>query len=288
MSASPPARARLLATDLDRTLLPNGAQPESALARPLLARLVEERGLVLAYVTGRRLELVEEAMAHYDLPRPHFVLADVGSSLYRDVNGTWTPSAEWEARLDQDWGGRHGAQLATLFEHEPELTLQEPAAQGRHKLSYDAPERAQALLRRMREHLRAANLAAVVVHSVDETRGQGLIDVLPARSSKLRALEHLLELAGIARADCLFAGDSGNDLEVLTSTIPAVLVANATPELRARLRGARHPRLHLASGDLFGMNGNYAAGVLEGWVHYHPGDRELLERLHHELRGATP
>ena len=42
--------ARLLATDLDRTLLPNGAAPEDPRARPLLAALVSDQDLVLALI----------------------------------------------------------------------------------------------------------------------------------------------------------------------------------------------------------------------------------------------
>ena len=29
-------------------------------------------------------------------------------------------------------------------------------------------------------------------------------------------------------------------------------------------------RLHVADGGLLGMNGNYAAGILEGVAHFHP------------------
>ncbi len=277
---------RLLATDLDRTLLPNGAQREDPAARPLLAALAERLDLLLAYVTGRRLELVEEALAEYALPRPDFVLADVGTTLHLARGGGWERSRAWSERLARDWGGRRAADVAPLLRGDPALELQEPAAQGEFKLSFfasldvDAP----ALLDRAHAALAEAGLRSAVVHSVDEAAGRGLVDVLPACGTKLGALEFLLADRGLAPADVVFCGDSGNDLEVLVSHLPSVLVANADEAVRARaLHEARErgheANLYAARGGLLGMNGNYAAGILEGWVHYHPADRATLDEL---------
>jgi HAD superfamily hydrolase (TIGR01484 family) len=280
---------RLLATDLDRTLLPNGPEEESPGARPLLAALAAELELQLAYVTGRRLELVEAAIEEYDLPRPHFVLADVGTSLYAPRGAGWELSPAWTARLAEDWDGRTARDLAPLLAGlaaGAQLELQEPAAQGEFKLSFYTPLEvdAEALVHRVRAALAGAGLRAAVVHSVDAAARTGLLDVLPACSAKLRALEHLMAARGVARREVVFAGDSGNDLEVLVSPIPAVLVANADEDLRARaLREAAdagfRERLYAARGGLFGMNGNYAAGILEGWVHFHPEDTGRLAAL---------
>jgi len=54
---------RVLATDLDRTLLPNGRWPADADAIPLLNALTESHGLFVVYVTGSNLELPERASA---------------------------------------------------------------------------------------------------------------------------------------------------------------------------------------------------------------------------------
>lgn len=74
--------ARLICTDLDRTLLPNGPQPESATARERFTALVAHPAVTLAYVSGRHRRLVEEAIEHYRLPIPDFVIGDVGTTLY--------------------------------------------------------------------------------------------------------------------------------------------------------------------------------------------------------------
>ena len=67
----------------------------------------------------------------------------------------------------------------------------------------------------------------------------------------------------------LFAGDSGNDLQVLASSVPSVLVGNATADVAREAvalatEAGHREALHVARGGLFGMNGNYAAGILEG------------------------
>ena len=71
-------------------------------------------------------------------------------------------------------------------------------------------------------------------------------------------------------------------LEVLASAIPAVLVANAADEVRRQAlersaAGGWMRQLHLATGGWSGLNGNYAAGILEGIAHYHPDLTDLLE-----------
>jgi hypothetical protein len=71
----------------------------------------------------------------------------------------------------------------------------------------------------------------------------------------------------------VFAGDSGNDLAVLGTDLPSVLVANADPSVQqaaeaASQAGGHEDLLYLARSGYRGMNGNYAGGVLEGVVHF--------------------
>jgi len=279
-------RSALLATDLDRTLIPNGEAPESPGARELLAAWVEDAGVELVYVTGRSLALVEEAIERWKLPPPHHVLADVGSSLYRRVGATWRLDEAWERRLSLDWPAAPRARLAASFADEPELTLQEPAAQRPFKQSFYSPLEydVESLRQRVLPRLERRGLRSVIVFSVDEAAGVGLVDVLPKGGTKRGALELLIEAGGWSLADVLFAGDSGNDLEVLVSSIPSVLVANADDALRERVRREAEQRgngdrLHLARGGVLELNGNYAAGILEGWLHFHPDDRGSIEQL---------
>jgi HAD superfamily hydrolase (TIGR01484 family) len=269
----------LLATDLDRTLLPNGEQPESPLARQYFRRLVTRPEVRLAYVTGRHRELVEAAMAEYDLPRPDFVIADVGTSLYEIDADSWHQVEGWQQTIALDWGGRNALELAEIVGENAGLRMQEAAKQGACKLSYYAPPLADPseLLDAVRRRLEACGARVNLVWSIDETTATGLLDVLPASASKHHALEFLLTRLGIPLNRAVFAGDSGNDMEVLISGFPSVLVANAQESVRTEaVARADAANLYLAHGGLLGMNGNYSAGILEGVVHFIPATREWL------------
>jgi HAD superfamily hydrolase (TIGR01484 family) len=267
----------LICTDLDRTLLPNGAEPESPGARDRFRALVARPEVELAFVSGRHRALVEEAIAQYGLPHPDYAIGDVGTSIYSVQDGEWSQWPAWDAVLEHDWGPRDGVALVPLFRDIEALTPQEDEKQGRFKSSYYAPvsvdvgQLKQQMLRRLAEE----GLPSRIIWSVDENTDSGLVDVLPESASKLHAVRFLMEHSGHRLANTLFAGDSGNDLEVLCSDVHSVLVANASDSVREQaLRLARQAgtlqALYTARGGLRGMNGNYSAGILEGLVHFMP------------------
>jgi HAD superfamily hydrolase (TIGR01484 family) len=274
----------LLCTDLDRTLLPNGEQPESPPARALFARLAARPGVTLVYVTGRHRALVQAALDEFQLPRPAHVIADVGTSIYDVGPVTWQHSHDWQVDIAADWAGATHAQLVELFAGLTQLELQEPEKQNDFKLSYylalEIDRRA--LMARMQALLQDRGVHASLIWSIDDLRQVGLLDVLPAGATKLHALDFLRTRLGFSLAETLFAGDSGNDLPVLASNIPAVLVANASEVVRtAALQQAtaqgHSAALYLAHGGFQGMNGNYSAGILEGLAHFLPASLDFLD-----------
>jgi len=263
---------RLLCTDLDRTLIPNGAQAESPGARERFTQLASRDEVTLAYVSGRHRALIEQAIEEYDLPQPDYAIADVGSTIYRVNAGNWESWNEWAAQIAPDWRGLSHDTLRDRVQISPALTLQEAEKQNRHKLSFylDLNADIPALLARMREVLAREGIKANLIYSMDEAVAVGLLDVLPTSANKLHAIRFLMETKQFALADTLFAGDSGNDLDVLLSEVPSVLVANAASEVRELARAAYHSSLYFARGGYLGMNGNYSAGILEGAAHFWP------------------
>lgn len=262
----------LLCSDLDRTLLPNGLQPESKLARSLLHRLAKHPDVTLAYVSGRHLGLIEQAMKAYALPTPAFAVGDVGTSIYRSIQGEWRLWGQWAEHIATDWGDYTASDLAHLFTDIDSIAMQEPEKQNRFKLSYYASASLDhaALIAEMQACLEAQSVRASLMWSVDETSATGLLDVLPMSATKLGAVRFLMAELGFSDQQVLFAGDSGNDLPVLVSGLPAVLVANATPQVRSEALRHAPGNLYCAQGGFMGMNGNYASGVLEGLAHFHP------------------
>lgn len=267
----------LLCTDLDRTLIPNGDEPESPGARERFARFVARNGVTLAYVTGRHRALVEQAIRDYALPPPDYVIGDVGTSIYARSGTGWSQVTEWQEVIGADWAGADHPSLAARLSGIGQIRLQEPEKQNRFKLSYYAPPDLdhQALLARVRERLAPSGVNASLIWSIDEAAGLGLLDILPANATKYHAVVFLMDRTGHDESSTLFAGDSGNDLEVLASPIPSVLVANGHPAVRAEARrlaeAAGHAgRLYEATGGWGGMNGNYSAGILEGVARFRP------------------
>lgn len=267
----------LLCTDLDRTLLPNGHAPESPGALAAITRLAAHPQLRLAYVTGRHQALVEEAIGEYGIPVPDYVIGDVGTRIYTVTDHGWQPWTSWQERLQQAWHGHRREDVEELLGDIAGLRLQEAPKQGPFKVSYYAPMDLDeaALLEQVRQGLARRDMPSELIWSVDETVEVGLLDVLPPDTSKLTAIHHLMAELEIPLDRTMFSGDSGNDLAVLTSDIPAVLVANASDAIRARAgelaaANGAPDALYLATGGFNGMNGNYAAGILEGLAHYHP------------------
>jgi len=274
----------LVCTDLDRTLIPNGPESESPQARRCFAALVAHSEVTLAYVSGRDRSLVEKAIVNYCLPVPEFVVSDVGTTIYQLAdNSRWEQQSAWEEEIAQDWAGSNHADLKALLHDLPDLRLQEPAKQNRFKLSYYVPLQSdrEALAAVIRHRLKTAGTRARLIWSTDDPQGIGLLDILPARASKYHAVEALMKLHGFNDANTVFCGDSGNDIEVLASHIPAVLVANARPDVRELARRladetGHADRLYIARGGFLEMNGHYSGGMLEGIVHFHPQALEWL------------
>lgn len=272
----------MLCTDLDRTLIPNGTAAESPYARAHFANLVRQPHVTLAYVSGRNLEQIEEAIKTYQLPMPNFAITDVGSSIYQHKFSGWQSWRAWDVRIGLDWAGASAEHISSLLADVCELRLQEPEKQARHKVSFYAPLSTTAtnLQQVIGQRLAQRGVRANVIWSIDEETQLGLVDILPTRAGKRQAVEFLMQARGFSREQTVFAGDSGNDLDVMLSDIPAVLVANAHPEVKAQSVTQSNNNLYIAQGDFLGMNGNYSAGILEGISHFRPDIGEWLTQQH--------
>jgi len=262
----------LLCTDLDRTLIPNGTQPLSPGATQRFKQLADLKETTLAYVTGRHRALVEQAISDFTLPQPDFVIADVGTTIYQINASGWQHLSNWDAEIAPDWRGLAHEDISKLLEEFPTLLLQEPEKQNLHKLSFYIPLKTDVsiLIRDINIKLKLADIKANLIWSIDEEAQIGLLDVLPSSANKLHAIRFLMNKQGFTLENTIFAGDSGNDLDVLMSDIPSILVGNADTEVRKQAAKAHEMSLYIAKGDFLGMNGNYCAGIVEGVAHYLP------------------
>jgi len=274
----------LLCTDLDRTLIPNGSQPESPGARDLFARLASRPEVMLAYVSGRDAARIGRAIEEFDLPLPQHVVADVGTSIFDiDSTGQWVENLDWDREIRQDWGEQGRDSLTRLLAEFSELRVQERSKQSRLKLSFYVSTRIDAadLIKKIQMRISSHEIPVTLVYSLDEGHNIGLLDVLPERANKLHAIKFMIEQSEFDISRTVFCGDSGNDLSVLASEIPGVLVANASEDVQRQALqlsecGGYPDRIYVARGEFLGMNGNYSAGILEGVHHFFPDCMQLI------------
>ncbi len=267
----------LLCTDLDRTIIPNGYQPEHPEARTYFKQLCCLSEVTLVYVSGRNQQLVKQAIKEYALPVPDFAITDVGTKIFQLVQEKWQELGFWQEQIAADWKGKNHGQLQQALSRFPELSLQEKSKQNSFKLSYYLPLDADRgkIIQQAETLLTQMGVAASLIWSVDEPEQIGLLDVLPRHATKLHAIECLRRQLGFCHEELIFAGDSGNDLPVLTSSIRSVLVANADQQTKRQAQQLVEQNgcvdsLYQAQHNDFPLGGNYSAGVLQGVVFFIP------------------
>ncbi|WP_313540066.1 HAD family hydrolase [Sphingomonas sp.] len=231
------ARPRLLACDIDNTL--TGCVEGAA------AFAAWHAGGTLPFIvaTGRGFDAARQILARWELPLPDAMIVDVGTRLMlAGTDGQWRECPHFARSLDAGWD-RHAVArtLASLgIPPQPEDTA------GPHKLSFfgDSVD-ADAI----RGALAAAGLDARVIFSHGH-----LIDVVAPLGGKASAIAAYAARSGWSLAQVVAAGDSGNDLDMLTACGHAIVVGNAADEL------ADLP----ARAGLHRVAAAHANGVLEG------------------------
>ena len=284
----------LLCSDLDRTLIPNGYQEESADARAVFRLLAEHSNLYLAYVSGRDRKLILGAIEEFYLPVPDYAIGDVGTTFYRVIDDNWQLADDWSDEIGKDWKGLDREELVEFVLGIKEIRLQEPRKQKRYKLSFYTEQNVdpQRLINDIRFILSERGIRANIIWSTDETGANGLLDIIPVRANKLHAIQFLMQQEQFPEDRTVFAGDSGNDLDVLTSGLQTILVKNAREEVRKEALATLSAinllhRLYFPEGNFWGMNGNYAAGVMEGLVYFVPETGEWVASAVEKIKGTS-
>lgn len=232
---------RLLVCDIDNTLIGDREALDG-----FLVWLEDHRDRVtFGVATGRVLERALAVLERWGVPRPDVLITAVGSEIhYGDPD--LTVDSTWQRSIDDRWDPQG---LRACLAEVPGVRLQPERDQREFKLSYFVDRDEWPGTREVRRRLREHRLAANLVFSHHE-----LLDLLPIRASKGRAVRYLARRWGLGMDEVLVAGDSGNDADMLKSHALGVVVGNYSSELRP-LRGRE--RIYFA-------DASYALGVLEG------------------------
>ena len=263
---------KILATDLDRTLLPNGSWESDSEAISLFNELTEKNEVLVVYVTGRNLALTENAIKEFGVRYPDILCADVGTSIRKYKNGEWTFDEGWVEHINSKSPGWDAMAIRDTVAGIDGMREQESEHLSPFKQSYYVEhEIKDQVLEKVDERVKG-KFDEVIVYSFDSQDGKGLLDFLPASATKQTALEYVAEEYGAAKEDVVFCGDSGNDIFPLTAGFCGVLVKNADDQLVEKVKKAmnQNPELNVyfAKGGFMGLNGYYTGGVIEGACHY--------------------
>ena len=263
---------KILATDLDRTLLPNGSWESDSEAIGLFNDLTAQHDALVVYVTGRNLTLTENAIKEYGVRYPDILCGDVGTSIRKYENGEWHFDHGWIEHVHKQSPRWDAMAIRDAVADIDGIREQESEHLNQFKQSYYVEhEKKDEILEKVDERVKG-KFDEVIVYSFDSQDGKGLLDFLPASATKLTALEYVAEEFGVARQDVVFCGDSGNDIFPLTAGFSGVLVKNADDQLVENVKQAmsQNPdlKVYFAKGNFKGLKGYYTSGVIEGAYHY--------------------
>ncbi|XLX39134.1 glucosylglycerol-phosphate synthase [Ectopseudomonas mendocina] len=230
----------LLATDLDGTFL--AGDPEDRLS--LYQTIAAHPEIKLAYVTGRSLEAVLPLLADPTLPQPDFIIADVGATL---VHGdSLQPIQPLQSVVDARWPGE--PQVASAIE--PFGLERQDVPQARRCSYFCTPEQAaNPALREIADELGCDLLYSAELY----------LDFLPKGVNKGSSLQALADWLELSHDQVLAAGDTLNDLSMLSASFHGVCVGQSESALLEATRS--HSRTLHASRPGCG-------GILEAFAHF--------------------
>lgn len=230
----------LLATDLDGTFL--AGDPEDRLS--LYQTIAAHPEIKLAYVTGRSLEAVLPLLADPTLPQPDFIIADVGATL---VHGdSLQPIQPLQSVVDARWPGE--SQVASVIE--PFGLERQDVPQARRCSYFCTPEQAaNPALREIADELGCDLLYSAELY----------LDFLPKGVNKGSSLQALADWLELDHDQVLAAGDTLNDLSMLSASFHGVCVGQSEAALLDATRS--HSRTLHASRPGCG-------GILEAFAHF--------------------
>lgn len=230
----------LLATDLDGTFL--AGDPEDRLS--LYQTIAAHPEIKLAYVTGRSLEAVLPLLADPTLPQPDYIIADVGATL---VHGdSLQPIQQLQGVVDARWPGE--TQVASAIE--PLGLERQDVPQARRCSYFCTPEQAaNPALREIADELGCDLLYSAELY----------LDFLPRGVNKGSSLQALADWLELSHDQVLAAGDTLNDLSMLSASFHGVCVGQSETALLEAT--ASHSRTLHATRPGCG-------GILEAFAHF--------------------
>lgn len=245
----------VLATDLDGTFLEtSGAEND-----PLYRLINEQReDTTLIFVTGRNIELILPILDDPFIPRPDYIISDVGASVL--CGKTLEPIQPLHSQSCQSWQKA----LTNIEDLLPEMDvfMRQPIPHERRLSYYIPPEdMPHDLISRLQSR------ECDTIYSRDDEHDY--LDILAKGTNKGKTLLKLIEHLGFDQSKVLVAGDTMNDHSLFETGLNGVVLANAERALKKNV--AEAPNIHFS--QLPGTQ-----GIFEALMHF-----DLTPEKNHEI-----
>ena len=239
-----PVLDRLVVTDFDDTLTGD----DEGLHR-FIEELVEAGPHVgFGIATGRTLDRALALIDDLGIPVPDVLITATGTQLH--YGERLIRDRSWERQIHHRWEpARVRRALDGVAGLRPDDGNRQTPYRVRYALEPGAHVGADDIRRRLRQE--GARATAIVDH-------ERYLDVVPVRASPGMAVRYLCFKWDLPPERLLVAGDSSNDVDMISGDTLGVVVRNHTQEMEA-LRG-RH-RVYFAERE-------HAWGILDGIAHY--------------------
>ncbi|MGZ4863883.1 MAG: HAD-IIB family hydrolase [Halobacteriota archaeon] len=232
---------KLIATDIDNTLI-----GDQAAYQRLALLLSANSDLTIAYVTGRDKVQTFEIMTAECLIEPQYTLCNVGTEIY--VGSDYRRDDAWTRYIDHSWDRLEVQEALVTIPY-----LFQQSRQFEFKQSFHLFQKADIVIAEIHKRLEEIGIEHKVLYSSGTD-----LDVIPKRAGKGEAVDYIRKRLRISRKNVLAAGDSGNDIGLLSAGFSAVVVGNHKSELST----------DILPEEVYWAREHYAAGIIEGIQHF--------------------
>ncbi|MDC7234618.1 MAG: HAD-IIB family hydrolase [Spirochaetales bacterium] len=236
-----------LITDIDDTLL-----GDPAAVKPFLDYMKSQSSsLGFGVATGRDIDSARKVLEENGIDNVLFYISSVGSEIYYKDDSS--PDEGWASHIEKKWKPESIRDVLSTL---PFLSLQTSSqAQRKCKISYNLVDnyRMKDVIPVIHKELTARKLSYHLIHSHNS-----MVDVLPYRASKGKAIRYLSHKWNIPPHKIYTSGNSGNDADMLTGSIRGIVVGNHEPELDA----LKNRKL------IYFSKQEYAAAIVDGLTYW--------------------